>query len=132
MTRSIVSMSRPMRRRCGRMHRKAAFLPTASPGYARKSIRPRPRLWPEADLDHRNRGLASSAFGLARPTLLATKMSVPTTRRLSDHLPSGAASGYPEAHEDDAERAVRAGLALIEAMTAIQLPVPLSPQVRVG
>ncbi|MGH9547979.1 MAG: adenylate/guanylate cyclase domain-containing protein, partial [Terriglobales bacterium] len=40
--------------------------------------------------------------------------------------------GYPEAHEDDAERAVRAGLALIEAMTAIQLPVPLSPQVRVG
>ena len=40
--------------------------------------------------------------------------------------------GYPEAHEDDAERAVRAGLALIEAMTAIQLPVPLRPQVRVG
>jgi class 3 adenylate cyclase/predicted ATPase len=40
--------------------------------------------------------------------------------------------GYPEAHEDDAERAVRAGLALIEAMTAIQLSVPLRPQVRVG
>ena len=40
--------------------------------------------------------------------------------------------GYPEAHEDDAERAIRAGLALIEAMTAIQLSVPLRPQVRVG
>ena len=40
--------------------------------------------------------------------------------------------GYPEAHEDDAERAVRAGLALIEAMTAIQLSMPLRPQVRVG
>ena len=40
--------------------------------------------------------------------------------------------GYPEAHEDDAERAVRAGLALIDAMTAMQLSVPLRPQVRVG
>jgi class 3 adenylate cyclase len=40
--------------------------------------------------------------------------------------------GYPEAHEDDAERAVRAGLALIEAMTAMQLSVSLRPQVRVG
>jgi class 3 adenylate cyclase/predicted ATPase len=40
--------------------------------------------------------------------------------------------GYPEAHEDDPERAVRAGLALIEAMAAMQLPVPHRPQVRVG
>ena len=40
--------------------------------------------------------------------------------------------GYPEAHEDDAERAVRAGLALIDAMTAMQLSVSLRPQVRVG
>ena len=40
--------------------------------------------------------------------------------------------GYPEAHEDDAERAVRAGLALIGAMAAMQLSVPLRPQVRVG
>lgn len=31
--------------------------------------------------------------------------------------------GYPEAHEDDAERAVRAGLTLIEAMAAMQLSV---------
>ena len=40
--------------------------------------------------------------------------------------------GYPQAHEDDAERAVRAGLALIEAVADAQdsLPVPL--QVRVG
>src|SRR5271156_2607545 len=40
--------------------------------------------------------------------------------------------GYPEAHEDDAERAVRAGLALIDAMAAMPLSVPLRPQVRVG
>lgn len=40
--------------------------------------------------------------------------------------------GYPEAHEDDAERAVRAGLALLDAMAVLQLPVPVRPQVRVG
>jgi class 3 adenylate cyclase len=38
--------------------------------------------------------------------------------------------GYPHAHEDDAERAVRAGLQLIAAVTALELPVPL--QTRVG
>jgi class 3 adenylate cyclase len=38
--------------------------------------------------------------------------------------------GYPAAHEDDAERAVRAGLALIEALAALPTPVPL--QVRIG
>jgi class 3 adenylate cyclase/predicted ATPase len=38
--------------------------------------------------------------------------------------------GYPQAHEDDAERAVRAGLELIAAVTALQSPVPL--QTRVG
>ncbi|HUD87039.1 MAG TPA: adenylate/guanylate cyclase domain-containing protein [Xanthobacteraceae bacterium] len=37
---------------------------------------------------------------------------------------------YPEAHEDDAERAVRAGLELIGAVTA--LPSKVSLQVRVG
>src|SRR5580700_6887431 len=40
--------------------------------------------------------------------------------------------GYPEAHEDDAERAIRAGLALIDAMAAIRLSLPVLPQVRVG
>ncbi len=40
--------------------------------------------------------------------------------------------GYPEAHEDDAERAVRAGLALLDAMAAIHLPMPVRPQVRIG
>src|SRR4029434_5021395 len=34
--------------------------------------------------------------------------------------------GYPVAHEDDAARAVRAGLGVIEAMQALPLP----PQVR--
>jgi class 3 adenylate cyclase len=38
--------------------------------------------------------------------------------------------GYPRAHEDDAERAVRAGLALIEAIGKLPVQEPL--QVRVG
>ena len=40
--------------------------------------------------------------------------------------------GYPEAHEDDAERAVRAGLALLDAVAAMRLPLPVRPQVRIG
>ena len=38
--------------------------------------------------------------------------------------------GYPHAHEDDAERAVRAGLELITAVTSLKSPVQL--QTRVG
>jgi class 3 adenylate cyclase/predicted ATPase len=38
--------------------------------------------------------------------------------------------GYPQAHEDDAERAVRAGLAVIEAVGGIDAPAPLG--VRLG
>src|SRR6516164_2503905 len=38
--------------------------------------------------------------------------------------------GYPAAHEDDAERAVRAGLALIEAVATLPAPEPV--QVRIG
>src|SRR6516225_687449 len=38
--------------------------------------------------------------------------------------------GYPQAHEDDAERAVRAGLAVIEAVARLDLPERLA--VRVG
>jgi class 3 adenylate cyclase len=38
--------------------------------------------------------------------------------------------GYPQAHEDDAERAVRAGLAVIEAVRQVSIPELL--QVRVG
>ena len=38
--------------------------------------------------------------------------------------------GYPHAHEDDAERSVRAGLELIAAVTALRPPVPI--QTRVG
>ena len=38
--------------------------------------------------------------------------------------------GYPQAHEDDAERAVRAGLELIAAVSALKAPVSL--QTRVG
>jgi class 3 adenylate cyclase/tetratricopeptide (TPR) repeat protein len=38
--------------------------------------------------------------------------------------------GYPQAHEDDAELAVRAGLEVIAAVSAVKSPVPL--QTRVG
>src|SRR5215470_5896495 len=38
--------------------------------------------------------------------------------------------GYPHAHEDDAERAVRAGLALIEAVGKLRAQEPL--RVRIG
>ena len=38
--------------------------------------------------------------------------------------------GYPQAHEDDAERAVRAGLELTAGVGALNSPVPL--QIRVG
>jgi class 3 adenylate cyclase/predicted ATPase len=40
--------------------------------------------------------------------------------------------GYPEAHEDDSERAVRAGLELIDAISAIDPRSGFKPQVRVG
>src|SRR5205823_6544653 len=38
--------------------------------------------------------------------------------------------GYPQAHEDDAERAVRAGLAVIDAVTRLDLSEKLA--VRLG
>ena len=40
--------------------------------------------------------------------------------------------GYPQAHEDDAERAVRAGLALIEAVAKLDPGAETALQVRIG
>src|SRR5262249_6235139 len=40
--------------------------------------------------------------------------------------------GYPRAHEDDAERAVRAGLALVEAVPRLKLVAEPGLQVRIG
>jgi class 3 adenylate cyclase len=40
--------------------------------------------------------------------------------------------GYPHAHEDDAERAVRAGLELIAAVVVLKLKARVSLQTRVG
>jgi class 3 adenylate cyclase len=40
--------------------------------------------------------------------------------------------GYPGAHEDDAERAVRAGLALVEAVPRLELAAEVGLQVRIG
>src|SRR2546429_1366607 len=40
--------------------------------------------------------------------------------------------GYPQAHEDDAEKAVRAGLALVEAVAILQTGAEAPLQIRVG
>ena len=40
--------------------------------------------------------------------------------------------GYPQAHEDDAERAVRAGLALVEAVAELETPPAIRLQARIG
>jgi class 3 adenylate cyclase/predicted ATPase len=40
--------------------------------------------------------------------------------------------GYPQAHEDDAERAVRAGLELITAVTALKVPAPLQTHIGIA
>ena len=40
--------------------------------------------------------------------------------------------GYPQAHEDDAERAVRAGLELVEARRGSRPPPEYPLQARVG
>jgi class 3 adenylate cyclase/tetratricopeptide (TPR) repeat protein/ABC-type transport system involved in cytochrome c biogenesis ATPase subunit len=40
--------------------------------------------------------------------------------------------GYPWAHEDDAERAVRAGLVLVEAVPRLELTAKVGLQVRIG
>jgi class 3 adenylate cyclase len=40
--------------------------------------------------------------------------------------------GYPQAHEDDAERAVRAGLVLVAAVDALKTHAPLETRVGVA
>jgi class 3 adenylate cyclase/predicted ATPase len=40
--------------------------------------------------------------------------------------------GYPQSHEDDAERSVRAGLAIAEAVGRLRLPLAEKLQVRIG
>ena len=40
--------------------------------------------------------------------------------------------GYPAAHEDDAERAVRSGLAILSGVGRLQLPADVSLQTRIG
>ena len=40
--------------------------------------------------------------------------------------------GYPRAHEDDAERAVRAGLAVVDVISRLMLPTKARLEVRVG
>ncbi len=40
--------------------------------------------------------------------------------------------GYPQAHEDDAERAIRAGLDLVDALARLDLGVPLAARVGIS
>ena len=40
--------------------------------------------------------------------------------------------GYPRAHEDDAERAVRAGLTVVDVVSQLMLPTKVRLEVRVG
>jgi class 3 adenylate cyclase len=40
--------------------------------------------------------------------------------------------GYPQAHEDDAERAVRAALTLVEAVRSLTAPEPLQTRIGIG
>ena len=40
--------------------------------------------------------------------------------------------GYPEAHEDDPERAVRAALELVKAVAALKTPMPLQTKVGIA
>ena len=40
--------------------------------------------------------------------------------------------GYPQAHEDDAERALRAGLAVVDAVEGLEHPHDAKPKVRIG
>jgi class 3 adenylate cyclase len=40
--------------------------------------------------------------------------------------------GYPQAHEDDAEQATRAGLALVDAVANLQTDIGVELQVRIG
>jgi class 3 adenylate cyclase len=40
--------------------------------------------------------------------------------------------GYPEAHEDDPERALRAGLELVAAVKGLQTPEPLEARVGIA
>jgi class 3 adenylate cyclase/predicted ATPase len=50
------------------------------------------------------------------------------------HMGDGALTyfGYPQAHEDDPERAVRAGLEVTAAVTALKSPVPLKTRVGIA
>jgi class 3 adenylate cyclase/predicted ATPase len=40
--------------------------------------------------------------------------------------------GYPQAHEDDAERAVRAGLEVVTAVSALKAPTPLETRIGIA
>ena len=57
-------------------------------------------------------------------------MKQPSQDQIAEAIQADDKRVYPQAHEDDAELAVRAGLEVIAAVTALKVPVPL--QTRVG
>jgi predicted ATPase/class 3 adenylate cyclase/DNA-binding response OmpR family regulator len=63
-------------------------------------------------------------------TDVITRMGGKISRRSADKIL--AVFGYPEAHEDDAERAVHAGLDLVEKIGQLQSPANRPLQVRIG
>ena len=68
-----------------------------------------------------------AAIAISPPRAVATAPGCPAD---GDRPGPICSVGYPQAHEDDAERAVRAGLELIEAVAALKARDPL--QTRVG
>ena len=74
-------------------------------------------------------------YGDARGDAAYQKCAAETVQRfgfLAKYMGDGVLVyfGYPQAHKDDAERAVRAGLALIEAVGKLSSVEPL--QIRIG
>ena len=82
-----------------------------------------------AKLDPEDMGQVIGAFQKACATAVAEFGG-----SIAKYMGDGALAyfGYPEAHEDDAERAVRSGLALVDAIAAMELPIVVRLQVRVG
>jgi predicted ATPase/class 3 adenylate cyclase/DNA-binding response OmpR family regulator len=63
-------------------------------------------------------------------TAVVTRIGGTVSTRSTDKVQ--ALFGYPEAHEDDAERAVHAGLDLVEKISQLQSPANEPLQVRIG
>jgi len=81
---------------------------------------------------------AARSGGLARILFEFQRCCTDAIRRYEGHIArlmgDGilAYFGFPTAHEDDAERAVKAALQIVESVPALILPIPERLQVRIG